>query len=44
VLAEQGEAVRDAARADLTEVFVRHYRAGEGVLLGCKAWLVTARA
>jgi ubiquinone/menaquinone biosynthesis C-methylase UbiE len=44
VLAEKGAAVRDAARADLAAVFVRHYRAGEGVLLGCKAWLVTARA
>jgi SAM-dependent methyltransferase len=44
VLAEQGEAVRNAAAADLAAVFARHYREGEGVLLGCKAWLVTARA
>ena len=44
VLAEQGEAVREAARADLTALFARHYRVGEGVLLGCKAWLVTASA
>ncbi|MFM7403437.1 MAG: class I SAM-dependent methyltransferase [Erythrobacter sp.] len=42
MLAEQGDAVRDAARADLTEMFARHYRAGEGVMLACKAWLVTA--
>lgn len=44
VLAEQGAAVREAARADLTALFTRHHRAGEGVMLGCKAWLVTARA
>lgn len=44
VLAEQGEAVRNAARADLTALFARHHRSGEGVLLGCKAWLVTAEA
>ena len=44
VLAEQGEAVRNAAAADLTTLFARHHRAGEGVMLGCKAWLVTARA
>lgn len=44
VLAEQGEAVREAAAADLTTLFARYYRAGEGVMLGCKAWLVSARA
>lgn len=43
-LADQGEAVRDAARADLATMFARHDRAGEGVMLACKAWLVTARA
>lgn len=44
ILAEQGEDVLAAARADLTAMFARHTRAGEGVMLGCKAWLVTARA
>lgn len=44
VLAEQGEGVRDSARADLAAMFSRHYRAGEGVMLPCKVWLVTAHA
>jgi SAM-dependent methyltransferase len=44
ILAEQGEAVLAAARADLEAMFARHYRSGEGVMLGCKAWLVRARA
>jgi SAM-dependent methyltransferase len=44
ILAEQGGTVLAAARADLTALFARHHRAGEGVMLGCKAWLVTARA
>jgi hypothetical protein len=44
VLEEQGGDVRDAARADLLAMFTRHHRAGEGVMLGCKAWLVSARA
>jgi SAM-dependent methyltransferase len=44
ILAEQGEAVLAAARADLTTMFARHYRESEGVMLGCKAWLVSARA
>lgn len=44
ILAEQDESVLVAARADLTALFARHHRAGEGVMLGCKAWLVTARA
>ena len=44
VLAEQGAGVRDSARADLAAMFSRHYRAGEGVMLPCKVWLVTAHA
>ncbi|MFM7378519.1 MAG: class I SAM-dependent methyltransferase [Erythrobacter sp.] len=44
ILAEQGEAVLAAARADLAAMFTRHHRAGAGVMLGCKAWLVSARA
>jgi SAM-dependent methyltransferase len=42
ILAEQGEAVLAAARADLAAMFARHHREGEGVMLGCKAWLVRA--
>jgi len=44
ILVEQGEDVLASARADLVAMFTRHHRAGEGVMLGCKAWLVTARA
>ncbi|WDA40678.1 class I SAM-dependent methyltransferase [Erythrobacter sp. BLCC-B19] len=44
ILAEQGEAVLAAARADLTAMFTRFHREGEGVMLGCKAWLVSAQA
>ncbi|MBU7581280.1 MAG: methyltransferase domain-containing protein [Porphyrobacter sp.] len=44
ILAEQGETVLNAARADLAALFDRHHREGEGVMLGCKAWLVTAQA
>ena len=43
MLEEQGPAVRDAARADLLALFAQHYREGEGVLLGAKAWLVSAQ-
>jgi ubiquinone/menaquinone biosynthesis C-methylase UbiE len=44
LLEEQGADVRDAARADLLAMFERHYRPAEGVMLACKAWLVSARA
>jgi SAM-dependent methyltransferase len=44
ILEAQGDEVRDAARADLLAMFTRHHRAGEGVMLACKAWLVSARA
>lgn len=44
ILAEQGESVLAAARADLEAMFARHHRAGEGVMLACKAWLVSATA
>lgn len=43
VLDEQPEAVREAAAADLLAMFERNYVAGEGVLLGCKVWLVSAK-
>jgi SAM-dependent methyltransferase len=42
VLEEQGDATRDAARADLRAMFARHFRQGEGVMLPAKVWLVTA--
>lgn len=42
VLDEAGSDVRKAARADLVELFTRRHVAGEGVMMGCKAWLVTA--
>lgn len=41
-LAEAGGNIREAARADLVAMFARHHREGEGVMLGCKAWLVSA--
>lgn len=44
VLDEQGEQVRDAATAQMTELFERHYVPGEGVMMACKAWLVSAFA
>ncbi len=44
ILAEQGEAVLAAARADLTALFTRHHHPGKGVMLDCKAWLVSAQA
>ncbi len=44
ILAEQGESVLAAARADLEAMFAHHHRAGEGVMLACKAWLVSASA
>ena len=44
VLDEQPEAIREAAAADMLALFERNYVAGEGVMLGCKVWLVTAKA
>lgn len=37
-------ALRDAVRSDLLALFTRHYRAGEGVMLRAKAWLISATA
>jgi len=42
-LAEHGKAVRAAARADLVRLFTQRHVAGQGVLMGCKAWLVRAQ-
>jgi len=44
VLDEAGGDVRKAARAGLIDLFSRRHVAGEGVMMGCKAWLVTATA
>lgn len=44
ILAQQPEDVQAAASEDLLETFAKHYREGEGVMLGCKAWLVSAKA
>lgn len=42
-LEEAGADIRSAARADLLDLFTRRHVAGAGVMMGCKAWLVTAR-
>lgn len=42
-LDEAGEDIRIAARTGLLDLFTRHHVKGEGVMLGCKAWLVTAK-
>jgi SAM-dependent methyltransferase len=42
-LDEAGADIRDAARSDLLDLFTLRHVAGEGVMMGCKAWLVTAR-
>lgn len=44
VLAEQPDAIRAAASADMLALFERHYQPDKGVLLGCKVWLVSAIA
>lgn len=44
VLDEQPEAIREAAAADMLALFERNYVAGEGVMLGCKVWSVTAKS
>lgn len=44
VLDEAGSAIREAARADLIALFADRHVEGEGVMLGAKAWLVSAVA
>lgn len=44
MLDDAGAEVRAAARDDLIKLFTLHHIAGEGVMMGCKAWLVTAKA
>jgi SAM-dependent methyltransferase len=43
-LAEHGEPVRAASRADLIDLFSQRHMAGQGVMMACKAWLVSAAA
>lgn len=40
----QGAEVTNRATADLTALFARHFVAGQGVMMGGKAWLVCATA
>lgn len=42
-LDEAGAEIRAAARADLVDLFTRRHVPGEGVMMGCKAWLVNAK-
>ena len=44
ILDEAGADVRDAARADLIALFTDRHVEGEGVMMGAKAWLVSAEA
>jgi SAM-dependent methyltransferase len=44
VLAEQEPDVQSKASADLEEMFERHYVEGKGIMMACKAWLVSASA
>jgi SAM-dependent methyltransferase len=44
ILAEQADDVRALASADLLAMFERNHVPGEGIMLACKAWLVTAAA
>jgi hypothetical protein len=36
--------IRAVARTDLIKLFTARHVPGEGVLMGCKVWLVTALA
>ncbi|OBV12592.1 class I SAM-dependent methyltransferase [Erythrobacter dokdonensis] len=44
VLDEAGAVIREAARSDLVELFRDRHIPEQGVMMGSKAWLVTARA
>lgn len=44
VLLDYPQEVQDAAARDLEALYERHYRSGQGVMMGYCAWLVTARA
>lgn len=38
------EAIQTAATSELTQLYAKHFRAGEGVMMGYTAWLVSAVA
>jgi hypothetical protein len=44
ILDEQSEEIRQNASRDLAALFERYHVPQEGVMMGCKAWLVAARA
>ena len=44
VLAGCPEQTQEAAKKQLLQVFARHHVAGKGVLIPCKAWLITSTA
>ena len=44
LLKDQGEAVVEAARKDMTDLFARHHVPGQGVMMQGKVWFVTAFA
>ncbi|MEM7778934.1 MAG: class I SAM-dependent methyltransferase [Pseudomonadota bacterium] len=44
VLDDQPEAIRAAASKNLLAMFEDNYKQGEGILLGCKVWLISATA
>ena len=44
VLLEYPESVQQAVTSELLELYTRHYRPGEGVMMGYCAWLVSAIA
>jgi SAM-dependent methyltransferase len=43
-LDDQGAEIRQRASDDLVALFERHFIAGQGVMMACKAWLVRAAA
>lgn len=44
ILLNSSEAVQTAAARELSELYARHFRPGEGVMMGYTAWLVSAVA
>ncbi len=44
LLSDKGDAVIEAARQELTDLFAQHYVPGKGVMMQGKAWLVSAIA
>jgi hypothetical protein len=43
-LLDYPQEVQEAAAAELTALYARHYRPGEGVMMGYAIWLVSADA